>query len=162
MSKILIVFTSCSASKDDSIPITEGSRVVEPSYYLDQALVSGLLSTRERILRDPRARLGTKISYSLDLYGRAGRAYRHLLEHNYPRLKSMLLSSDSIEWFFLSGGYGVVHALEEARKYQATFTQSIAYQNKIPFTGKLWTSLLTRICDSILLKFHPDFVRFWQ
>jgi hypothetical protein len=70
----------------------------------------------------------------------------------------MLLSSDSVEWFFLSGGYGIIHALEKARKYQATFTQSIAYQNKIPYTGKLWAPLLTRICDSILLKFRPDFV----
>jgi len=156
--KILVILTSCSASKDDSIPITEGSRVVEPSYYLNQALLSRLLSTRERLLLDPRARLGTKTSYALDLYGTAGRAYKKLLEYNYPRLKSMLLSSDSVEWFFLSGGYGIIHALEKARKYQATFAQSIAYQNKIPYTGKLWAPLLTQICDNILLKFRPDFV----
>jgi len=155
---MLIVVTSCSASKDDSIPVTEGSRVVEPSYYLEHALVSGLLNGRERIFRDPRASVGVKTSYALDLYSRAGRAYKNLLEHNYRGLKSMLLSSDSVEWFFLSGGYGIIHALEKARKYQATFSRGIAYQNNIPYTGKIWAPLLTRICDSVLLKFHPDFV----
>jgi len=156
--RILIVFTPCAAGKDDSISISSASKIVEPAHYLDERLIPGLLGTRERIFQDPRARVGTKTSYALDLYGRAGKTYKKLLEHNFPRLKSMLLSSDSVEWFFLSGGYGIVHALEKARKYQATFTPSIAYQNKIPYTGKLWTPLLTRICDSILLKFRPDFV----
>lgn len=156
--RILVVFTSCAAGKDDSIPISRASKVVDPAYYLDAHLIPSLLSTRERIFRDPRASVGTKTSYALDLYGRTGRAYRHLLEHNYPRLKSMLLSSDSVEWFFLSGGYGVVHALEEARRYQATFNQSIAYQNKIPYTAKLWKPLLSSICDCILARFSPDFV----
>lgn len=158
MRKILVVFTSCAASKDDSVPISNASKVISPAYYLDEHLISDLLSTRELIFRDPRACMGTRTSYALDLYGRKGRAYKKLMEYNHPRLKSMLLSSDSIEWFFLSGGYGIVHALEEARKYQATFTPSIAYQNKIPYTGKLWTPLLTQICDSILERFNPDFV----
>jgi hypothetical protein len=156
--EILVVFTSCAASKDDSVPISTGARVVEPTYYLDEYLIPSLLSTRERTFSDPRASVGTKTSYALDLYGRKGRAYKKLLESNYPRLKSMLLSGDSVEWFFLSGGYGIVHALEKASKYQATFSQGIAYQNDIPYTGKIWKPLLTQVCDSILLKFHPDFV----
>jgi len=89
---------------------------------------------------------------------RVGRAYKRLLENNYVRLKNKLLSSGSIEWFILSGGYGIIHALEEARKYQATFNQSIAYQNKIPYTAKLWKSILTSLCENIIARFDPDVV----
>jgi len=153
-----VVVSSCCARKDDSVPIPEGSKVVEPSYYLDQALIPSFLSTRERVLRDVRAQVGTRTTYAFDSYVRTGRAYSDLFRSNYQRLKSMLLSSDSIEWFFLSGGYGIIHALEKARKYQATFTQSIAYQSKIPYTGKLWKPLLTHVCDSIFLRSRPDFV----
>jgi len=89
---------------------------------------------------------------------RTGLAYKHLLESNYSQLKNALLSSDCIEWFILSGGYGIVHALEEARKYQATFNQTIAYKNGIPCTAKLWRPFLPLMCDRIITRFHPDFV----
>jgi hypothetical protein len=56
--------------------------------------------------------------------------YRELKNKNYYRLRSALLSSNTIEWFFLSGGRGVIHALEAARKYQATFNRNIAYQKR--------------------------------
>ena len=156
--EINLVMASCSASKDDSVSIPEGSRVVEPSYYLDRVLVPGLLHIRERIFRDPRACIGARTTYAFDSYVRAGRAYKSLLEDNYDRLKAKLLSSGSIEWFFLSGGYGIVHALEEARKYQATFNQSIAYKNRIPYTVKLWKPILTSLCDNVIAKFRPDFL----
>lgn len=156
---MIIVITSCSASKDDSIPILNGSKVVQPSYYLDdKGLISRLHSIRNRIFQDQRARIGTKTTYAFDLYIRAGNAYRNLRKDNYQRLKSMLTSSNIIEWFFLSGGYGIVHALEVARRYQATFNRSIAYQKKIPYTTDLWNNTLTSICDVIVAKFHPEWV----
>jgi hypothetical protein len=156
--KIFIVFTSCSARKDDSVSIPNGSRVVEPSYYLDQPLVLRLLDTRGHVFQDRRSCVSTKTAYAFDLYVRVGRAYKNLLESNYHRLKPRLLSGDFIEWFFLSGGYGIVHALEEVGKYQATFNRNIAYQNKIPYTANLWKPLLTQICDSVVARFNPDFV----
>lgn len=154
---MIIIITSCSASKDDSIPIPNGSKVIHPSYYLsDEKLLSRLYNIREDIFQDPRAIVGTKITYTFDLIARAGNAYRDLKE-NYHRLKSLLISN-SIEWFFLSGGYGIMHALEPARKYQATFNRSIAYQKQIPFTANLWSNILTTICDAIISKFSPEYV----
>jgi len=156
--KILII-ASCSARKDDSVPILEGSKTVQPSYYLDdESLITRLNSIRERIFQDARANLGSKITYAFDLYVRAGNAYRDLREKNYHRIKSALLSSNTIEWFFLSGGYGVIHALEPARKYQATFNKNIAYQNNIPYTANLWSNVLPSILDAIVSKFNPQWI----
>lgn len=156
---MIIIITSCSASKDDSIPIPKGSKVVQPSYYLDdKGLISRLHSIRERIFHDSRARVGAKITYAFDLYIRAGNAYRDLRANNYQRLKSLLTSTNNIEWFFLSGGYGIIHALEAARRYQATFNKNIAYQKKIPFTANMWKDALISICDAIVAKFDPEWV----
>jgi cytoplasmic iron level regulating protein YaaA (DUF328/UPF0246 family) len=156
--KILII-TSCSARKDDSVPILEGSKVVQPSYYLDdESLIMRLNNIRERVFQDPRANVGLRTTYALDLYVRAGNAYRELKNRNYYRLKSALLSSNTIEWFFLSGGYGVIHALEAARKYQATFNRNIAYQSNIPYTAKLWNNVLPTFLDAIISKFNPQWV----
>lgn len=156
---MIIVITSCSAGKDDSIPIPKGSKIVQPAYYLDdKALISRLHSIRERIFQDSRARVGTKTTYAFDLYIRAGNAYRDLKANNYQRLKSLLTSSNNIEWFFLSGGYGIIHALEAARRYQATFHRNIAYQKKIPFTANMWKDALTSICDAIVAKSDPEWV----
>lgn len=57
-----------------------------------------------------------------------------------------------IDWFFLSGGYGILNALEPVVKYQATFSKGIHYQKKIPFTAKKWDNTLTDICESIIKK----------
>jgi len=154
---MIIVITSCSASKDDSIPIPNGSRVIQPSYYLDDGkLITRIHNIREQVFQDPKARVGTRTTYAFDLYVRAGNAYRDLRENNYQKIKSTLISSKDIEWFFLSGGYGIIHALEPAKKYQATFNRNIAYQKKIPFTANLWLSILVSICDSIVAKFNPE------
>lgn len=152
---LFVVITSCSASKDDSVPIPPDSRIVEPSYYLDdQILISRLHKIRESIFENPRTCTGQKITHAFDLYVRTGKAYKDLLKNNYHRLKEKLLRRNGIEWFFLSGGYGIIHALEKARKYQATFNQSIAYQKSIPYTAGLWDSVLTSICDAIFSKFR--------
>jgi len=87
-----VVVSSCCARKDDSVPVPEGSRVVEPSYYLDRSLVAGLLNTRERILRDPQGCFEARTTYAFDSYVRFGKAYKDLFESYYDRLKSLLLS----------------------------------------------------------------------
>ena len=153
-----VVVSSCCARKDDSVPIPKGSRVVEPSYYLDDPFVVGLLNTRQSILRYPQACFGARTTYAFDLNVRFGKAYKDLFDSYYDRLKSLLLSGGVVEWFFLSGGYGIVHALEKARRYQATFNRTIAYQNKIPYTANLWKNVLPPICDNILSKLRSDWV----
>jgi len=156
---LYVIFTSCSATKDDSIPIPSSSRIVQPSYYLDNpTLVSKLQEMRKRIFDDPRALIGYRDTHASDLYMRTGKAYKDLFKNNYDRLKEGLLIGNNIEWFFLSGGYGIVHSLEKARKYQATFSQSIARQKNIPYTEKLWNGILPSICDAILSKFSPEYV----
>lgn len=76
----------------------------------------------------------------------------------YYELKSMLISGNIVEWFFLSGEYGIIHALEAARKYQATFNRNVAYQKGILYTANPWRDVLPAICDSIVLKFNPDWI----
>jgi cytoplasmic iron level regulating protein YaaA (DUF328/UPF0246 family) len=158
--KMLIVITPCTAKKDDSTPISNGSRVVQPSYYLDdKVLVSRLYNIREQIFRDSKAKVGTKLTYAFDLYIKTGRAYRHLRDSgNQKRLKSTLISGNKIEWFFLSGGYGIIHALEATKKYQATFNRNIAYQKGIPYTANLWKDTLTSISDAIFSKLQPEWL----
>jgi len=153
-----MVISPCSASKDDSVPIPKGSRVVNPSDYLNsQNLIFQLTNIRQGIFQNPRASVGVRITYAFDLYVNAGNAYKNLRACNYLKLKAMLLSNE-IEWFFLSGGYGIIHASEEARKYQATFNANIARQKNIPLTGNLWSNVLPSICDDIVSKFNPRWI----
>jgi len=156
---MFLIITACTAKKDDSIPIISKTKIVEPSYYLDRRnLISELCKIRDRIFQDPQAQVGTKITTAFDLYVRAGKAYKKLWENNYKRLKSQLFSSQDIEWFFLSGGYGIIHALEEAKRYQATFNRNISYQKGIPYTANLWRKILPLICESIIKKFNPEWI----
>lgn len=155
---MIVVISSCSAKKDDSVPIPKNSRSVSPADYLGNInLVRRLETTRESIFKDPHSKVGTKDTYAFDLYVRAGNAYRHLRTKNENELKEMMLSG-KLAWFFLSGGYGIIHAFEPARKYQATFNRTIAHQNRIPFTANQWKGTLSDIIDSIVSKFDPEHV----
>lgn len=156
----ILVISCCSSGKDDSIPISEDSEVIQPRDYLkDKELLSELKNLRETIFEKENAEVGDKETYAFDLYGRAGYAYKDLRESsNYKKLKSELTSSDKINWFFLSGGYGIVNALEPAKKYQATFTRSISYKNDIPYTTDLWGDFSPKFCDSIFSNLAPDWV----
>ena len=157
---MIIIITPCSARKDDSVPISVGSKVTQPSDYLDEErLVSILQNTRKRILENPKAYLGNKETYAFDLYTLAGNAYKVIRESGaLQKIKALLISKNDIQWFFLSGGYGIIHALEVAKKYQATFSQGIAYQKGIPYTANLWRGSLPSICDAIFSKFQPEWV----
>jgi cytoplasmic iron level regulating protein YaaA (DUF328/UPF0246 family) len=158
---VIVVISSCSAKKDDSVPIPKNSRRVSPADYLGNInLVRRLETTRESIFKDPHSKVGTKDTYAFDLYVRAGNAYRHLRTKNENELKEMMLSG-KLAWFFLSGGYGIIHAMEPARKYQATLNRTIAHQNKIPFTANYWKGVLNEIVDSLVSKIDPEYAYFF-
>jgi len=135
-------------------------KITQPSDYLDDGrLISTLQNTRKRILENPKAYLGNKETYAFDLYTLAGNAYKVIRESGaLQKIKALLISKNDIQWFFLSGGYGIIHALEAAKKYQATFSQGIAYKKGIPYTTNLWRSSLPSICDTIFSKFQPEWV----
>lgn len=156
---MICVFTSCSASKDDSTPIPPDSKTILPSDYLDdEMLLNRLESTRTQIFQDYRANIGNRRTYAFDLYVKAGNAYRDIRRANFAQVKMLLKSSDKIQWFFLSGEYGIIHALEPAVKYQATFNRTIAYQKNIPFTGTLWKGVLPLIIDDVVSQLDPEWV----
>jgi hypothetical protein len=66
------------------------------------------------------------------------------------------LASNEFAWFFLSAGYGLIHGLEPAMNYRATFTRTIAHNNCIPFTAGRWKRYLTEIIDSALSRLGPE------
>jgi len=110
---MILIFSACSSSKDDTIPIPENSaRISSRDYLNDTELLSKLHTTRERIFEDPRANVGSSETYAFDLYVNAGFAYRQLKKGNNDAMKSLLLRGHDVKWFFLSGGYGIIHALE--------------------------------------------------
>lgn len=154
---MILIISACSSSKNDTNPIPEKSVRISPRDYLDDAEhVSQLLATRKRIFEDPRANIGSSVTHAFDLYVNAGYAYKQLRLENNEEMKTLLGKDDQIEWFFLSGGYGIINALEPAVKYQATFNRSISYQNDIPFTGTLWKRFLPKILDEIISKYNPE------
>jgi hypothetical protein len=66
---MIVIISCCSARKDDSCPIPLGARQVVPADYLiDIEMVERLQRTQREVLKDPRARLGSKTTYAFDLY----------------------------------------------------------------------------------------------
>ena len=105
---MIVIITSCSASKDDSIQIGSNTGLVSPTNYLnDKSLLRELTRTRETIFSKDEANLGKRSTYAFDLYVRAGKAYKAILNNCYAPLKEMLIQSEEVQWFFLSGGYGI-------------------------------------------------------
>jgi len=156
---VYLIVSSCSKMKDDSVPIPSGAKTLDLSDYLDDLyLINRIVETRERIFQDSRAQVGGRETYAFDLYVRAGKAYSKIYWHHYQQLKSLLLQENRLSWFFLSGGYGIVNALEKARKYQATFNRDIAYKNRIPYTTPLWKPILTDACNAIFRKINPEYI----
>lgn len=156
----VLVFSPCSQSKCDHIDMPAGFEPKKPLDYLaNPALAHKLVATRRQVLSDPQAQKGNRSALAFDLYVKAtkSRAYKGIRESCYEDLRKRMLSTNDLQWFFLSGGFGVIHALEEATKYQATFDKGIAYQNDIPFTGKVWREAgLSRMCDAIVKHYAPS------
>ena len=122
-------------------------------------MIRQLEEIRERVFKQPRISLGNKKSYALNLYTQTGFAYRDLRKNNQlEKAKELLKDQRNIQWYFLSGGNGILNALEAARDYQATFNRSIHYQRKIPFTGTIWRTILPKVCNEIFTTFHPEWV----
>lgn len=152
----MIILTSCTARKLDGIPIPQRALTIQPSDYLkDQNLLKKLKQTRQQIFADPRANVGIKSTCAFDLYTNTGNAYKELKKNHYEKIKSLLVSR-KLDWYFLSGGYGLIHALEPAKKYQATFNRSISYMKKIPFTANLWSKTLPDVIEHIISKAKPE------
>lgn len=147
-----LVFTSCTAAKDDSVGLPASWPLVRPADYLDDTrLVDFLATTRRSIFADARAKQGTDITCAFDLYVRKGRMYKGVLGHSYEPLKrALVVGSPPVRWFFLSGGYGIIDALEQATSYQATFSEGIARQKRIPWTAGAWGQGLAQICESVI------------
>jgi len=120
----VIIFTPCCMNKSDTEQIQQGSKVARPQDYLeDHELIKRLKDTRKRILDGLAKRKGKRICNPIDLY--AGKAYIDLRNSgNKDKIKKTLLSTDNVQWFFLSAGYGVINALEEATDYDASFYDS--------------------------------------
>ncbi|MEM2914467.1 MAG: hypothetical protein QXH91_03575 [Candidatus Bathyarchaeia archaeon] len=156
---VYFIISPCSKSKDDSIPILSDFKNLTPYNYIHElSLAKEIIKIREKIFQDPRARVGSRETYAFNLYIRAGKAYSKVYCRYYPQLKNMLLKGEKLCWFFLSGGYGIINALEKARKYQASFNKNLAYKNGIPYTTPLWNPILKDACNSIFRKFEPQYV----
>ena len=150
-----ILITSCSSGKNDSQPIQSGSYLVTPKDYVrDVDLYEKFVSKRESILSRPTSHLGKSKTLAFDLYVRTGRAYSKLKE-NYHTVKDVLFDK-KIQMFFLSGGYGIINALEEAKSYQASFNYNIARSKEISYTAREWRPLLPSICDAIIENYAPE------
>ena len=154
----ILVFSPCCSKKRDKRSPSEEKRT--PKSYLDkEADQMSLISTREEILCDPKAHRGKRQTYAWDLYVWTGTAYSDLRRSgNAERLRE-LLAENKLQWFFLSGGYGVVHALEVVNGYQATFDKRNAERKNIKFTGDIWQEAgLSSMLDAIVEKFNPECV----
>jgi len=150
----VVVFSPCSESKCDQVDIPAGFTPKNPSDYLESiALRDSLVKARQKVLDDPSVQKGNKSTLAFDLYVKAARsiAYKGIRESCYIDLRKKLLSSNDLQWFFLSGGYGVINALEKAQKYDASFYS--------PRIKRIWQEAkLSVICDSIVQKLSPSHI----
>ena len=89
----MIVFTSCTAQKMDSIPIPPGSVTIHSHDYVkDKNQLLELNQIRKQIFNDPRAKIGSETTYAFDLYVNTGNAYKDLKRNHYQKIKSLLIS----------------------------------------------------------------------
>ncbi len=147
-----IIITTCTKNKStDHLPAAYS--VVPTQYLSSPASVQALTRTRQAVWAIPASAYDPSASqhYAYDLYVRHPKTqlYRDLRAAGIemPLRAALLEKAHDVEWFFLSAGYGLVHALELARVYQASFTRAIAAKAKIPYTGTIWKNILPDILD---------------
>lgn len=156
---MIFIITACTALKDDLSSIEEGSKTICPHDYIpNSSVLQKLLQTRIKVFQLPNIDLGVKETYGFDLYTKTGFAYRHLRNYGLNRIRAVLSSRTDIQWYFLSGGYGILNALEPVKNYQATFNRTIHYQRQIPYTASIWKTVLPDICEEILKNHKLDFL----
>jgi hypothetical protein len=158
-----IIITSCTKSK--STQFIPGKYAVSPGDYLAKpSSVARLDAARSLVFALPNSAYDEKATqhYAFDLYVRDPytKMYRGLRDTGLAVTvrERLLAGDDEIEWYFLSGGYGLLHALEIARPYQATFDRSIASKNKIPWTFQKWKPVLPPLLDEIFSQKNPSSV----
>jgi hypothetical protein len=137
--------------------VPKGSVKAPADYLPNPASVSDLDNTRKDVLAMPSCNYNPVGSqhYAFDLYVsgptqlydklREGGRDRKILTTLQERVADRERPAQSVEWFFLSGGYGLLHALELARTYQAAFYK---YPDT-PITFKKWKRVLPRLLDEV-------------
>jgi hypothetical protein len=158
-----IIITSCTKNKSTQY-IPDDHSVLPSDYLTKPTSVEQLEAARSAILTLPDSGYDQNSTqhYAFDLYVRdpTTKLYRELRKTGLAvKVRQRLLSlENNIEWYFLSGGYGLLHALEIARPYQATFDRSIASKNNIPYTLKAWEPILPTFLDDIFCQSAPTSV----
>jgi hypothetical protein len=158
-----IIITTC--TKNKSTHFIPGEHSVSPSDYLaSPASVERLGITRSAVFARPNSAYDRNATqhYAFDLYVRDPKTqlYRGLRDTGLAvaARERLLSAGNEVEWYFLSGGYGLLHALELARPYQATFDRSIARQNGIPETLREWKPILPLLLDEVFCRKVPSSV----
>jgi hypothetical protein len=161
----VLMLTPCTKNKcTDYVP--EKGNVVPGDYLGNDNIIHKLEAARASSfkLAGNNYDSTSKQVYAFDLYVRHPRTqlYKNLRDSGLAERarKAMLETTFPAEWFFLSGGYGLVHALELTRSYQATFSQQMATQAGIPFTGNIWKNL-PGILDEIFQRLSPSMIHFF-
>lgn len=154
-----LLITPC--TKNKCLEFNPEELSVIPADYLEfEALINKLMAGRKIALESKGSQynIASKQVYAFDLYVRGPRThlYRNLRACGLTDAvrKALLEGRFAAEWFFLSGGYGVVHALELVNDYQATFSRQIALKEKIPYTKQIWENI-PKILDGLIRKLKP-------
>lgn len=139
----------------------DGCSVFPEDYLANPDAIDRLNSTRSAIFSDPKSGYNPQATqhYVFDLYVRHGatQLYRPLRDEGLavPVRERLLDDANDVDWYFLSGGYGLLHALEIARPYQATFNKQIATKNTIPWTLPEWKRVLPSLLDEVFERISP-------
>ena len=156
-----IIITTCTKNKDVSPEFSPSRPGIVPQQYLGKvATVEELTRTRQAVLSKPNAKFGDPAGQqiSFKMYTSYGMLYDKLrADAIYGKiLKNLNQRRDGAKghWFFLSGGYGLIHGGEIASAYQAVFDRGIASKEGIPFTVGDWTSL-PQILDGMFNYLEP-------
>jgi cytoplasmic iron level regulating protein YaaA (DUF328/UPF0246 family) len=147
-----IIITSCTKRK--SIDFRPNGRRVSPVDYLIRPdSVKQLRRTRKLVLALPGSEYCPQEEqrYAYDLYVRGKtQLYSNLRKEEIDvRVREKLLAAKpAVDWYFLSGGYGLLHALELVKPYQATFFRI----KGTPFTLRYWKEILPALLDEVFQK----------
>jgi hypothetical protein len=148
-----IIITPC--TKNKCTAFKPDRRSVSPADYLINSIsVAQLDRTRTAIFALPGSAYDPQAEehYAFDLYVRhpETQLYRNLRDEKIDvAVREKLLAGElGVDWYFLSGGYGLLHALELAKPYQATFLRS----NNAPCTLLDWKPILPALLDEVFEK----------
>jgi hypothetical protein len=158
----ILILTPCTKNKCTDI-VPDKFKVVPEDYLVKESSLLELQIARLKAFESPRSEYdpGSNQVYAFDLYVRHPRTqlYRNLRDSGLAeRARRVIVETRfPAEWFFLSGAYGLVHAFELTRSYQATFNRQMADQAEISFTGRIWKNL-PDIIDEMLERLSPSMI----